>query len=158
LDETTASDYQDKSVEDNTTYYYKVTAVDTSSNESDPSNEASDTTPVAPPGPRMHVLRIDMELLQQGQSYQGKAIVYIVNENNVPVPSATVYGHWEGICPSGTQDKVTDGDGKAPFWSGKVRSPPSGSLFIFVVDNVTKTDWVYDWALNCETSDNIAVP
>ncbi len=158
LDETTKSDYQDKNVDDNTTYYYKVTAVDTSSNESNPSNEASDTTPVAPPGPRMRVLRIDMELLQQGQSYQGKAIVYIVDENDDPLQGATVYGHWEGISPSGTQDKVTDEDGAAPFWSGKVRNPPSGSLFIFVVDNVAKEGWVYDWALNGETSDNIAVP
>ena len=106
----------------------------------------------------MHVLRIDMELLTLGQSKQGKAIVYIVNENDDPLPSATVYGHWEGIAPSGTQDKVTDGDGIAPFWSGKVKNPPSGSLFIFVVDNVVKEGWVYDWALNCETSDNIAVP
>ncbi|GAI50834.1 unnamed protein product, partial [marine sediment metagenome] len=67
------SDYPDTSVDDNITYYYKVTAVDTSSNESDPSNEANATTPEAPAGPTMHVLRIDMELLTIGQSKQGKA-------------------------------------------------------------------------------------
>ncbi|MBA7502247.1 hypothetical protein ES706_00831 [subsurface metagenome] len=158
LDETTASDYPDTSVDDNTTYYYKVTAVDTSSNESDPSNEANATTPEAPSGPTMHVLAINMELLTLGQSYQGKAIVYIVDENDDPVPTATVYGHWEGIAPSGTQDKDTDGDGIAPFWSGKVRNPPSGSLFIFFVDNVAKDGWTYDPASNVETSDNIATP
>jgi len=152
------SDYPDMSVDDNTTYYYKVTAVDTSNNESDPSNEASATTPEAPSGPTMHVLAINMELLTLGQSKQGKAIVYIVDENDDPVPSATVYGHWEGIAPSGTQEKATDGDGIAPFWSGKVRNPPSGSLFIFFVDNVAKDGWTYDPASNGETSDNIAVP
>ncbi len=158
LDEATVSDYPDTSVDDNTTYYYKVTAVDTSSNESDPSNEANATTPEAPSGPTMHVLRIDMELLLLGQSYQGKAIVYIVDENDDPVPTATVYGHWEGIVPSGTQEKATDGDGVAPFWSGKVKSPPSGSVFIFFVDNVAKDGWTYDPASNGETSDNIATP
>ncbi|MDH5443886.1 MAG: hypothetical protein OEX16_06305, partial [Hadesarchaea archaeon] len=56
--------------------------------------------PEAPSGPTMHVLRIDMELLVMGQSYQGKATVYIVDENDNAVPSATVYGHWEGIVPS----------------------------------------------------------
>ncbi|MDH5443845.1 MAG: hypothetical protein OEX16_06070, partial [Hadesarchaea archaeon] len=106
----------------------------------------------------MHVLAINMELLVMGQSYQGKATVYIVDENDNAVPSATVYGHWEGIVPSGTQEKLTDGDGKAPFWSGKVRNPPSGSLFIFFVDNVAKDGWTYDPASNGETSDNIAVP
>ncbi|MDH5443551.1 MAG: polysaccharide deacetylase family protein [Hadesarchaea archaeon] len=158
LDETTVSDYPDTSVDDNTTYYYKVTAVDTSNNESNPSNEANATTPEAPSGPTMHVLRIDMELLTIGLSYQGKAIVYIVDENDNPVPSATVYGHWEGIVPSGTQEKATDADGAAPFWSGKVKSPPSGSVFTFFVDNVTKEGWTYDPASNGETSDNIAVP
>ena len=67
-----------------------------------------------------------MELLTLGQSKQGKAIVYIVDENNNPVPTATVYGHWEGIAPSGTQEKATDADGIAPFWSGKVKTPRAG--------------------------------
>ncbi len=158
LDEATVSDYPDTSVDDNTTYYYKVTAVDTSNNESDPSNEANATTPEAPAGPTMHVLRIDMELLHQGQSYQGKAIVYIVDENDNAVPSATVYGHWEGISPSGTQDKDTDAEGAAPFWSGKERNPPSGSVFKFVVDNVAKEGWTYDPGSNVETEDNVVVP
>ncbi len=69
-----------------------------------------------------------------------------------------MYGHWEGIAPSGTQEKDTDGDGAAPFWSGKVKNPPSGSVFKFVVDNVTKDGWTYDPGSNVETEDNIVVP
>ncbi|MBA7502948.1 hypothetical protein ES706_01553 [subsurface metagenome] len=157
LDETTASDYPDTSVDDNTTYYYKVTAVDTSSNESDPSNEASATTPEAPTVLTMHVLRIDMELLIPNQ-YQAKATVYIVAENDDPVPSATVEGHWEGIAPTGGISSSTNSDGAAMFWSPKVKNPPSGSLFIFVVDDVTKDGWTYDPNANVETRDNVAVP
>ncbi len=157
LDETTTSDYPDTSVDDNTTYYYKVTAVDTSSNESDPSNEASATTPEAPTVLTMHVLRIDMELLIPNQ-YQAKATVYIVAENDDPVPSATVEGHWEGIAPTGGISSSTNSDGAAMFWSPKVKNPPSGSLFIFVVDDVTKDGWTYDPNANVETRDNVAVP
>lgn len=40
----TSSAYSDTDLSAETTYYYKVTAVDTSGNESDPSNEASATT------------------------------------------------------------------------------------------------------------------
>ncbi len=44
------------------------------------------------------------------------------------------------------------------FWSPKVKNPPSGSLFIFVVDDVTKTGWIYDPEANVETRDNVEVP
>ena len=159
LDETTSSEYPDMSVDDNTTYYYKVTAVDTSSNESDPSNEANATTPEAPTVLTMHVLRIDMELIiGGGGNHQGKATVYIVAENDDPVPSATVEGHWEGIAPTGGISSSTDSYGAAMFWSPKVKNPPSGSLFIFVVDDVTKDGWTYDPNANVETRDNVMVP
>ncbi len=46
---TTVSSYSDTGLSASTTYYYKVTAVDTSGNESDPSAQASATTEAAPP-------------------------------------------------------------------------------------------------------------
>jgi len=44
LGESITSSYQDTGLSSETTYYYKVTAVDTSDNESDPSEQASATT------------------------------------------------------------------------------------------------------------------
>ena len=46
--ETTVSSYSDTGLNASTTYYYRVTAVDMSGNESEPSAEASATTPEAP--------------------------------------------------------------------------------------------------------------
>ncbi|MBA7631070.1 hypothetical protein ES703_38597 [subsurface metagenome] len=51
---TTVSSYSDTGLSASTTYYYKVTAVDTSNNESDPSAQASATTE-APPAGEVHV-------------------------------------------------------------------------------------------------------
>ena len=59
--ETTVSNYSDTGLSAGTTYYYKVTAVDTSGNESNPSAQASATTEAPPPPPTMTAYYCDVD-------------------------------------------------------------------------------------------------
>jgi len=115
--------------------------------------EVLPTEPPPPPGV-MHVASIDMSGTKTGPKWKAYATVKIVDNNNAPVPSATVYGHWSGAW-TGDVNGVTGSDGKIKLSSGSVTG---GGTFTFTVTNVVKTDWTYDPAQNVETSDTITLP
>jgi fibronectin type 3 domain-containing protein len=149
-----SSDYTDNNVSNGTTYYYVVTAVDTSSNESGYSGEVS-ATPQAGPSNAMHVADIAMSTKVAGKNVNGIATVTVVDAGGIPVEGATVSGHWSGLT-SDSDSKITLADGTVSISSDKLKNP-SGT-FTFTVDNITKAGWTYDFAANVETSDSITVP
>jgi len=149
-----SSDYTDNSVSNGTTYYYVVTAVDTSTNESGYSGEASATPQGAPPN-AMHVADIAMSTKVAGKNVNGVATVTVVDAGGAPVEGATVFGHWSGLT-SDSDSGITVADGTVSLSSDKLKNP-SGT-FTFTVDNITKAGWTYDFAANVETSDSITVP
>jgi fibronectin type 3 domain-containing protein len=149
-----SSDYTDNSVSNGTTYYYVVTAVDTSSNESGYSGEVSATPQGAPPT-AMHVADIAMSTKKAGKNVNGIATVTVVDTGGAPVEGATVYGHWSGLT-SDSDSGVTAADGTVSLSSNKLKNPIG--TFTFTVDNITKVGWTYDFAANVETSDSITVP
>ena len=86
---------------------------------------------------------------------RGKADVRIVDESGSPVADATVSGTWSGTV-SESEEGNTDSDGWVTFYTGWVIGDGS---YTFCVDNVTKTDWVYDESANsatCGSSDGTA--
>jgi len=109
----------------------------------------------------MHVVDITMYLVTRGSKTRAQAAVTIHDSGGVGVPEAMVYGHWEGDCPYKESSSLTDANGVAPKYniqSDTITNPPSGTIYIFVVDNVVKDGWTYDPEANIETSDNIVVP
>ena len=110
----------------------------------------------APPGV-MHVASIDMALGSQGPFTYAEATVTVVDSENAPVPTATVYGHWENAT-SDSDSGPTDGNGQVTLQSDKIKNPPSGTTYTFVVDDIVKEGWTYDPNANVENSDSITVP
>jgi hypothetical protein len=144
-----ASDYTDGSVTNGTTYYYVVSAVDTSSNESGFSNEASATPEAGTGGPTtMHVDSIVVGTRNAGGGNKyAQATVTIVDDQGNPVGSATVDGTFSGDV-SGSQSGATAGDGTVLLEEG----PKKGRLnFTFCVDDVTHGTLTYDSGANVQT-------
>lgn len=147
--------YSDRGLAASTTYYYKVTAVDTAENEGSASFEALGTTSDAPALPTMYVVGI---ALSTGSRTAGRntftwaiATVAIVDADSAPVRGVIVYGHWE----SATTDRdsgTTDASGYVTFNSASVKNPAPGTSFAFVVDDVVLNGWTYDFSANLETS------
>lgn len=138
------SDFVDNTVTNGTTYYYVVTAVDTSTNESSNSNEAS-VTPQA--GGTMHVDVINL-WTTGGGSKVGVAQVYIVDSAGAPVANATVTGIFTGSYNE-TRSGITDGNGEVQI---QTADTASGKIsFTFCVDDVTHASLVYDPGANVET-------
>ncbi|GAI29498.1 unnamed protein product, partial [marine sediment metagenome] len=107
--------------------------------------------------PMMHIDNIEMSLIIQGAFTHAEATVTVVDNENAPVPSATVYGHWENAT-SDSDSGPTDGNGQVTLQSDTVKKAPSGIMFTFVVDDITKDGWIYDPNANVENSDSITVP
>lgn len=113
---------------------------------------------IAPPPPAMHLASIDLSLVSNPgeRSEYVRAIVTAVDANNKPVAGATVSGHWEGA----TRDRdsaITDSKGRTVFSSDEVETPPKGTTFTLVVDEVAKDGWVYDAPADQECRDSISV-
>jgi len=110
------------------------------------------TEPIA-----MYVWSIDMYLYPfrffGWRLYQAEAVVTIVDIDGSPVAGAWVYGHWMG--PPGDVQGATDGDGKVSFLSARGWGRRT---FTFTVDNIVKSGYIYNPALNRETSDSIRAP
>ncbi len=149
----TSSAYTDDSVTNGTTYYYVVTAVDTSTNESAYSNEAS-AAPQGGTAAQMYVNDIAMSWRKAGPNYFGQATVWIKNDSAADVAGATVYGTWSGSV-SGSASGITGTDGKIMIESPGIKG---GGTFTFTVTDVVKSGVVYNSSLNVETSDSITVP
>ncbi len=120
-------------------------------------DEAAGVTPPPPVTGTMHVSSIDMSLKTAGPWVNAIATVTIVDADSNPVEGATVSGHWSGLT-SDIDSGTTDTSGQVSFQSDRVRSPSSGSVFAFCVDDATKAGWVYDSSVNTETCDSIQVP
>jgi hypothetical protein len=144
-----ASAYTDTAVTNGTTYYYVVTASDTSANESGFSTEASATPQGATGGPTtMHVASITVGTRNAGggQKY-AQATVTIVDDQGNPVGSATVTGTFSGDV-SGSAGGATGGGGSVTLEAG----PKKGRLsFTFCVDSVSHSTLTYDAGANAQT-------
>ncbi|MBN1787891.1 MAG: hypothetical protein JW806_05790 [Sedimentisphaerales bacterium] len=139
------SDYVDNTVTNGTTYYYVVTAVDTSSNESTYSDEAS-ATPQGSPAQYMHVDSIELDGISCAPAQEtGQAIVTIHDEYGDPVVGALVDGMFSGDFDDVILDQVTDASGQAVFTASGCLKKPS---FSFCVSDVTHATLTYDEASN----------
>ena len=141
---------------ENTTYYYVVESTDPSNNTSQ-SSEYSFTT-YASGAQVMHVHYIYMYLETLGVNTNALAEVKIVDVEDNPVPLAMLYGHWEGAT-SDSDTGETDEYGIIDRWqlqSDTLSKPPGGTIFTFVVDNLTKDGWTYEPEHNVESSDSIS--
>jgi len=86
-----------------------------------------------------------------GQQGEATAVVTIVDENDVPIPGATVSATWSGPVAA-MQEADTDVNGQVMFQTGK--SPLRNACFTLTVDAVTGNALSYDPMANVETSDS----
>jgi hypothetical protein len=145
-----AINFDDTSVVNGVPYYYVVTAVDDSGNESDDSNEAS-ATPSGPVGPAvsMHVENISLSTVNAGQgNKQGRATVTVHNDLGNPVENALVSGTFSGDFTETVNDVLTNASGVATLTTvGKAKGKID---FRFCVDNVSDS-LTYLPGINVET-------
>jgi subtilisin family serine protease len=109
------------------------------------------------PSNTMHVSDIKMSLKKAGTNVNAIATVTIIDASGNPVRGATVLGTWSDAT-SDTDSGITKTSGQVSFKSDRIKNPPSGTTFIFTVDDVVKAGWIYDPFANEETSDSIKVP
>ena len=143
------SDFTDTGLSNGVTYYYVVTAVDTSGNESGTSSEAS-ATPGPAGGTTMHVESIVLTVDDQGGGNKyAVATVTVLDDLALPVESADVTGTFSGKF-TGTFNESTNADGVAVLIAG----PKNGSTdYTFCVDDVVHATLIYDANANLETCD-----
>ena len=130
------SDYVDTGVTNGTAYYYVVTAVDTSDNESAQSNEDSATPNPVGQATSVHVQSIVTSTINVGQgNKQGQAVVVIVDNNGDPVDLATVTGTFTGDYNEAGLQGITDPSGSATITTA---GTAKGKInFQFCVDSVS---------------------
>lgn len=92
----------------------------------------------------MHVASVDVSFITRRAGpntfYIAVAKVTVVDADGLGVEGATVAGHWEGATTD-SDSGVTDTNGEASLESDRVKNPPVGTKFKFVIDNVTKEEW-----------------
>jgi len=153
----TSSQYSDSGLTAGTTYYYVVTAKDTTGNESGPSNEAS-ATPTEPPELSVHVGDIGVAIVQQGKNYLGRATVAVLDQDGNPVSGVEVVGSWTwNSTDIGASSGISDGSGVATVDSSKQKAA-SGDVFTFTVTNLILSGYTYDAESNLKTSESATVP
>ena len=151
------SAYTDTGLTAGTTYYYVVTAEDTSGNLSVASNEASGV-PTAPTGAMLHVENVQVQVIKRGKRYFGRATATILDGAGNGVSNATVEGTWTMPDGSSVPDTgKTDAAGVAVIDSPKVAALPS-QFFAFTADNVTHASMPYDSSMNVTVTDSAIIP
>lgn len=103
----------------------------------------------------MRVTDISMSTKNAGPNVNAIATVTVVDGEDAPVGAATVHGHWGGLTTD-SDSKATDESGVVSISSDKLKNP-SGT-FTFIVDNIIKDGWTYNFGASVETSDSIEVP
>ncbi len=136
-----ASLYQDTAVVNGTTYFYVITAVDLTANESNPSTEASATPTQQGVPSSMHVASVVTSTFSAGQGQKrGQAVATIVNNLGDPVGLAMVTGVFSGTF-SESDSGLTGQDGAATITTaGQVKGKVS---FTFCVSAVTLASLTY---------------
>ncbi len=144
-----ASAHSDTGLAASTTYYYQVTALDTSANESAPSNEASATTSGACTPSAIHVQGIVASTVNAGQgNKRGRAEVTVADDCGGAVSGADVTGTFTGDFNE-TIVAATDGSGIA---TATTNGTKKGSVsFTYCVDTVSHASLPYDSGANVET-------
>ncbi|MHC5025611.1 MAG: hypothetical protein ACYTGR_02485 [Planctomycetota bacterium] len=146
------SEYADSTVTNGTVYTYVVSAVDTASNESEASGEASAVP--APPGvpTSVHVAAIVLSTESVGGGEKrGRAEVLVLNDLGDPVAGASVTGDFAGDV-SGTVTAATGADGIAVLLTA---STARGNVqFELCVTEVDASPLNYDEGTNVETCDS----
>jgi hypothetical protein len=79
----------------------------------------------------------------------------VLDELGNPVEGATVTGDWTGAVTQLNQQRVTDASGVAYMSCGFTKN---GGTFIITITDVTASGYVYNPALNVETTDQITAP
>ena len=140
------------------TYYYVVTAVDRTGNESEASTVVSAIT--TQPTCSVHVETIGMSIGQVNGSWQATAAVLVFDQNAILQPGATVYGDWyfKGSLTQAGVSAQTDAGGVAVFASPTQRRARSGDLFTFRVTNIVQPGCPYDPGQNQIIENSISVP
>jgi parallel beta-helix repeat protein len=156
-DGVTGSQYTDTGLSGGTTYYYVVTADDTSGNESGYSSEAS-ATPSDPPALSVHVGDISVVIVQKGKNYSGSASVLVLDQDGNPIAGVEVQGTWTlNSADIGAGSGISDGAGVATLDSSKHKAS-TGDVFEFTVTDLILAGYTYDVASNVETVDFATVP
>lgn len=128
-----SSAYTDSGLVNGSIYYYRVTAVDSSANESLPSATASGTptgTAAPPAASTVHVHDLDgAGTSQRGGAWFATVTIFVFDGNENPVSGAEVSGSWSAGAASGTcttnssgwcqvtSDSVHKGDAKQLAYS-----------------------------------------
>jgi subtilisin len=122
----TGSAYTDTGLTNSVMYYYVVTAVDTSLNESVYSNEAWGI----PTGniPTMHVGDLDATSTNQAKTWTAIVTITVHDNLGTPVAGATVVGSWSGGV-TGTVSGTTDINGMCTVKKAKIAKTTAGVTF-----------------------------
>ncbi len=135
------SDYLDTGLTNGVTYYYVVSAVDASSNESAPSSQVS-ATPQQQTTQDMQVASIVMGYEPAGKNYKATATVTVTDSVGTPLAGATVTGDWffNGSLIA-TGSGATDGTGTVMLISTpeKVKN----DTFTLVITAITLDGYTY---------------
>ena len=136
----TQAQYTDTTVVNGSTYYYVVTAEDTSGNVSTASAVVSALPEGDPSTSVLSVASIDLRATGN-KSLRVTADVVVVDGVGSPVAGALVTGTFSGDL-SGTQQMNTDSVGQARFQGpSRLKSPAS---ITFCVDDAAKAGWALD--------------
>ena len=139
------------------TYYYVVTAMDRSGNESGFGAAASATT--SGTTPTIHVEGIDMSASKVAKKWRAIAGVLIHDNLEAAQVGAVVTGDWylnsTRIQAGATATTDTTGTARiaSPTWTAA-----TGDAFTLVVTSVVLTGKEYSPTQNVETQDSVAVP
>ena len=143
---TTASAYTDTGLTNGTSYCYRVTAMDSSGNESSPSAQAC-ATPAAPERV-VHVADLDRTTKGKGKSGKWEASVTVTIRDAAAtlVTGATVTGNWSGAIGRSVSG-VTASNGSLTLGTGPIAG---GTSVTFTVTNVAGSGLTYNQAANTD--------
>jgi len=141
--------YTDNDVTNGDTYYYVVTAVDTSDNESENSASATPSDGGGGVEPTMHVQSIVLTTVDQGGGFkQAQATVTIVDNLGEPVFGANVTGIFSGDIDETVTD-ATDGNGVVVLKSNDKKGRLKFAFCVYDVIDVIYSTLTYDGVETC---------